>query len=58
MLIDLGRNPYDESGYFLRVLEIYLDESGNKFNTPDMNGFYPDSRKVEQYLNEYIRDNI
>ena len=58
MLIDLDRNPYDESSYFLRVLEIYLDESGNKFNTPDMNRFYPDSRKVEQYLNEYIRDNI
>lgn len=58
MLIDLERNPYDESSYFLRVLEIYLYESNQKFDTPDTHYYYPDSRTVEKYLNEYIIDNI
>lgn len=58
MLIELERDPYGESSYFLRVLEIYLDETYQKFDTPPTHHYYPDSRTVQKYLNEYIIDNI
>ncbi len=58
ILIDLDRIPFDESSYFLRVLEIYLDEINEKFDTPNTQYYYPNSRTVKKYLNEYIHDNI
>jgi len=53
-----GEFPQYQEHYFLNVIEEYLDCMGEMLETPDMGYFYPDSTKVEEYLNYNVLGNL
>jgi len=50
--------PGEYYGEYFDMLSVVLDETNEELSTPDMNYFYPDSSKVEEYFNYNIEGNI
>ena len=53
-----GKFPGDNANYFLEVLDEVLIEQGNELTGPDVDNFYPDSRKVEEDMTDHVISNL
>jgi hypothetical protein len=53
-----GKFPGDNENYFLEVLENVLVEQDNELSAPNVDNFYPDSRKVEEDMTENVISNL
>lgn len=53
-----GKFPGDNANYFLEVLNEVLIEQDEELSGPNIDNFYPDSRKVEEDMTENIISNL
>jgi hypothetical protein len=53
-----GKFPFDNANYFLEVLDEVLIEQGNELSGPNIDNFYPDSRRVEEDMTENVISNL
>lgn len=53
-----GKFPGDNANYFLEVLNEVLIEQDEELSGPNIDNFYPDSRKVEEDMTENVISNL
>lgn len=53
-----GKFPGDNANYFLEVLNEVLIEQDEELRGPNIDNFYPDSRRVEEDMTENVISNI
>jgi len=53
-----GKFPGDNANYFLEVLDEVLIEQGDELRGPNIDNFYPDSRRVEEDMTENVISNL
>jgi hypothetical protein len=53
-----GKFPGDNANYFLEVLDEVLIEQDDELRGPNIDNFYPDSRRVEEDMTEHVISNL
>jgi hypothetical protein len=53
-----GKFPGDNANYFLEVLDEVLIEQDDELRGPNIDNFYPDSRRVEEDMTENVISNL
>jgi len=53
-----GKFPGDNANYFLEVLDEVLIEQGDELRGPNIDNFYPDSRRVKEDMTENVISNL